>query len=262
MERISILIADDNEEYVNILAGHLGMLDDIRLAGVAKDGHDTVEKIKTLMPDIVIMDIVMPGMDGIGVLEKLVDTDLYYRPIIVIVSAISSDFIIKRTMELDAQYYFVKPVDLESLTPLIRHLYIERFKYPFPVGEADKDKLQRVMHEHEIISESEEHKIIGNIMKESGILPYASGYQYLLEAVHMDLKGTAPKKTIGREIYPIIAQKYGTTPQKVERAARSAVEKAMDGEGYSRQEMRMPVIYSFVSTIAEKARKELKKRKK
>ena len=126
-EKITVLIADDNQEFSRTLATYLGNEKDMEIIGVAKDGIEAVEKIKELSPDVAIIDIIMPHLDGLGVLEKV--NELEKTPICIMLSAVGQDKITQKSIALGADYYVVKPFDIGLLIKRIRE--IKNFK-PLP----------------------------------------------------------------------------------------------------------------------------------
>ncbi|NTV89116.1 MAG: response regulator [Clostridiales bacterium] len=261
MERISVLIADDSEEYSGMLHERLSKYEYLRIEGVAKNGHETLDKIYSILPDILLLDIVMPGIDGIEVLERLQSKDIHYRPIVVVISAVAVDFFIRRVMELGAHYYFVKPMDTAQLAPMLRDFYLDRFRIPDHEDEEKEIEKTLVLREQQIKANSAEINIVDGLLRKEGLNPFDSGYIYLREAILMDMDGTIPKKKVSRVIYPLIAKKFGTTPKKVERAARSAVEKVISLAGNEEPALERPVIYKFIVRISGKARIEFNNNK-
>ena len=121
-EKITVLIADDNQEFSMTLATYLKNQDDMVVVGRAKDGNEALDMIPNLMPDVVLLDVIMPHLDGIGVLEKLNMIKMNKRPICIMLSAVGQDKITRKAVELGAEYYVVKPFDIELLITRIREL--------------------------------------------------------------------------------------------------------------------------------------------
>ena len=113
--KISVLIADDNKEFCSILNDYLLNQRDIVVTGIAKDGKEALTLIEEKQPDLVILDIIMPHLDGLGVLERLQSMNLEKFPRIVVLSAVGQDMITQRAITLGADYYVVKPFDLSEL---------------------------------------------------------------------------------------------------------------------------------------------------
>ena len=125
-EKITILIADDNQDFSKTLATYLGNEKDMEVVGIAKDGVEAVEQIKELLPDVAILDVIMPHLDGLGVLEKINNSNIVKAPICVMLSAVGQDKITQKAIALGADYYVVKPFDIELLIKRIRE--IKNFK--------------------------------------------------------------------------------------------------------------------------------------
>jgi len=221
---ISVLIVDDNIEFGNLIHEYMNQQKDIKVVGVALDGLQAIEMIKILTPDVVILDIIMPNLDGIGVLENVSEMQLKPKPIFIILSALNQDGLIQKTISLGADYYIVKPFDLSVLVSRIRQIYNEKRK-TFHVynGIASEgfspynSKLMTAARKLEID--------VAKLLKTLGISPHMTGYKYLREAIKLSLKDSGKvKNSVTKVIYPAVAEKFSTTPQKVERAIRNAIE--------------------------------------
>lgn len=222
---ISVLIVDDNIEFANLLKDYMNQNDEIDVAGIAKDGLEGIDMIMALKPDVVVLDIIMPNLDGIGVLEKLINVDMDIRPLFIMLSAVGQDVFVQRAVELGAEYYIIKPFDVEVLTTRIKQLYREKYQSsftykpviatssPLPSG-STVDKTNDIEIE------------VTSLMREIGIPPHMSGYQYLREAIMQTVKNAKIFSSITKTLYPAVAERYNTTPQKVERAIRNAIESA------------------------------------
>jgi len=258
-KKITILMADDNREFCDAIINYLGKQSDMEVLDVAYDGHEAYQKIQTLKPDIAIIDGVMPKLDGLGVLEKLnLLEPAPYAPICIILSAITQDKITQKAIELGAEYYIAKPFDLESLVARIRQLK-EQLKDPFQKGvEARSQKNREV---------SLESKITG-ILHEIGVPAHIRGYHYMREAIIMAVDDLDILNYITKELYPTIARKMNTTPSRVERAIRHAIEVAWSrGKvevidslfGYTINNHKgKPTNSEFIALLADRLRLELK----
>ena len=114
-EKTTVLIADDNPEFSQTLMSYINKQEDMEVIAKAKDGEEAVEAISNLSPDIILLDVIMPHLDGIGVLERINTAQMNKRPIPIMLSAVGQDKITQRAIELGAQYYVVKPFDIELL---------------------------------------------------------------------------------------------------------------------------------------------------
>ncbi len=222
---ISVLIADDNFEFGDLLKDYMSQVDDIQIVGVARDGLQAMDMIASLKPDVVILDVIMPNLDGIGVLEKMSQVQSNRKPLFIMLSAIGQDIFIQQAISLGAEYYIVKPFDVDVLVSRIRQLYKEKrlssildsktFVRNTPPGNFRPNEQ---IHDLEIQ--------VTNLMRDVGIPPHMAGYQYMREAIIQTINNSKVFSSITKVLYPAVAEKYGSTPQKVERAIRNAIESA------------------------------------
>ena len=268
-EKIKVLVADDNRDFATTLISYLSNEDDMEVVEVAKDGNEAFEKIVATRPDIVLLDIIMPHLDGLGVLEKLNETDLEKRPMCIILSAVGQDKITQKAIALGAQYYIVKPFDIEILVKRIKEL-----KYFQPSQQKNNFISREIKAQYIDISpenkKNEENleALVTNIIHEVGVPAHIKGYQYLREAIIMVVNNIDVINQITKQLYPEIAQRYGTTPSRVERAIRHAIEVAWGrGQtevvesifGYTVSAAKgKPTNSEFIAMIADKLRLELK----
>lgn len=101
-EKIKILVSDDNQDFAKTLVNYLSKDEDLEVVGIARDGQDAYNKIKEFKPDVALLDIIMPHLDGLGVLERVNSSDLEKKPMCIILSAVGQDKITQRAIELGA----------------------------------------------------------------------------------------------------------------------------------------------------------------
>ena len=106
---IKVLLADDNREFCEIISRYLEKQDDMEVVGIANDGREVLDLLSTVKPDVIVLDIIMPHLDGLGVLERLNSMDLEQPPKVIVLSAVGQDKITQRAIALGADYYMVKP---------------------------------------------------------------------------------------------------------------------------------------------------------
>lgn len=261
--KIQIVIADDNKEFGDILCEYLSSQSDIEVVGLARDGNEACDLITSKMPDIAIIDIIMPHLDGLGVLEKLISLSLKKRPLFIVLSAVGQDKITQRALALGAEYYVVKPFDMEVLVSRIRqlrgtnHNAIIRSEYTM---ESKTPYLAPSQRNIEVE--------VTNIMHEIGVPAHIKGYQYLRDAIIMVVNDLDIINSITKQLYPTIARDYNTTPSRVERAIRHAIEvawsrgqvEAIDALfGYTVSIGKgKPTNSEFIAMVADKLRLEMK----
>lgn len=263
-EKISVLIADDNVQFGNMLQEFIDSNDDMHVVGVARDGVQAIDMIKNFNPDIVILDIIMPNLDGIGVLEKLSSLELSSKPAIIVLSALGQDVFIQNAMALGAGYYIVKPFDLNVLSTRIREIHKQKnFSLFTQFKQTDKDQnLNNTNEKDSYIRRDIEHDIetvVTDLIRSVGIPPHMMGYQYIREAVIQIINSPNVFNSMTKVLYPAVAKKYNSTPQRVERAIRNAIDSAWskgDPEhieatfGYKNK----PTNSEFIAMIADKTR--------
>ena len=120
-EKIKILIADDNLEFVSTLITYFDTQDDVEIIATAKDGQEAYDKIITQKPQVVLLDVIMPHLDGLGVLEKLISSNMEL-PICIMLSAVGQDKVTTQAINLGASYYILKPFKMDVLMIRIREL--------------------------------------------------------------------------------------------------------------------------------------------
>ena len=269
-EKITVLIADDNQEFARTLSKHIEQDDELEVIGMAKDGNEAVDLISNVEPDIVLLDVIMPHLDGLGVLEKISTLDIQKRPMCIMLSAVGQDKITSRAITLGAQYYVVKPFDMELLIKRIKDIKYykpEQFK---PLNLNSKEIKQQYIEISPDKKRDEEslEALVTNVIHEVGVPAHIKGYQYLREAIMMVVNDIDIINQITKYLYPNIAEKYKTTPSRVERAIRHAIEVAWGrGEqaivenifGYTISAAKgKPTNSEFIAMIADKLRLELK----
>ena len=261
--KISVLIADDNKEFCNILNDYLLNQRDIVVTGIAKDGLEALELIQEKKPDLVVLDIIMPHLDGLGVLERLSTMNLNPMPRIIVLSAVGQDKITQRAITLGADYYVVKPFDMDVFTKRIRQMFnntISGDSSKRTISLADVPEV-KIEHKKEPIDLESE---ITNIIHEIGVPAHIKGYMYLREAITMIVNDMELLSAVTKELYPSIAKKFNTTASRVERAIRHAIEVAWGrGQvdainklfGYTiHNDKGKPTNSEFIAMVADKLR--------
>lgn len=267
--KISVLIADDNKEFCSILNDYLLNQKDIVVTGIAKDGREALELIVERKPDLVILDIIMPHLDGLGVLEKLNTMDLEKTPRIIILSAVGQDKITQQAITLGADYYTVKPFDMEVFTKRIGEMF--NSAPTIQESSAQSNRVSYPTTSSYILTSEPKSKTpvdleteITNIIHEIGVPAHIKGYMYLREAITMVVNDMELLSAVTKELYPSIAKKYNTTASRVERAIRHAIEVAWGrGQieainklfGYTvHNDKGKPTNSEFIAIIADKLR--------
>ncbi|KPV56118.1 chemotaxis protein CheY [Paenibacillus sp. A3] len=223
MQTIEVLLADDNREFTNLLSEFIDDQADMQVTGVAYNGNDVLRLIEQgpRVPDVLILDIIMPHLDGLGVLEKLREMDLNPQPKIIMLTAFGQENITQKAVQLGASYYILKPFDMEILTNRIRQLI--GTSPAMPVMSSSSSQKANVV---QLPKGKNLDANITTIIHEIGVPAHIKGYQYLREAITMVYNNIEILGAITKTLYPAIAEKYKTTPSRVERAIRHAIEVA------------------------------------
>lgn len=230
MHRIEVLLADDNREFANLLSEYLGDQEDIEVVGVAYNGEEVMDLIegKGVIPDVLIVDVIMPHLDGLGVLERLREMQLDPAPKIIMLTAFGQENITQKAVQLGASYYILKPFDMDVLANRIRQLA----SGPAPAVSGGVSGFSSSPRKRSPGTAGKPHgrqnldANITNIIHEVGVPAHIKGYQYLRDAITMVYNNIELLSAVTKTLYPAIAEKYRTTPSRVERAIRHAIEVA------------------------------------
>jgi len=217
MEKVRVVVADDNLQLQSMIADYLHGQSGIEVVGMASNGVETIRLVQEEAPDVLVCDMIMPQMDGYGVLEQLASMKLTKKPGVIALTALGRDDFITRAINLGACYYMVKPFDFSILAQRI-------FETAGEIERADALSIRIRRDESEGEGNLEER--IANLFLTVGIPAHIKGYQYLREAVKMVIDNPDLMGRITKELYPGIAHRFGTTSSKVERAIRHAIEVA------------------------------------
>lgn len=263
MSKINVAIADDNEKMVNLLAGILTEENGIEIVGVASDGMRALEIIEEKQPDVVLLDLIMPKLDGLGVMERVKNSGTEgKKPAFIVVTAIGQEKITENAFAAGADYYLMKPFDADVLLSRVRSV---KKTESIQSNETARVSLRT---DKENSKERNLEADVTNIIHEIGVPAHIKGYQYLRDAIMMSVDDGEMLNSITKLLYPSIAKRHKTTPSRVERAIRHAIEVAwsrgkMDTIdelfGYTVSNGKgKPTNSEFVALIADKIRLEYK----
>lgn len=221
-KKISVVIADDNKDISNLLREYLSTDPEINVVGLARNGLETIDIVREKEPDLLLLDIIMPQLDGLGVLEKLKNLD--NKPKIIVYSAIAQDKITQTAIQLGADYYMVKDIDMKVLKSRIKLLFNMEEKQE--KAEQHYEPTEKFQRKTEIGEGADLVSEVSSILQELGIPPHIKGYQYLREAILLVIADLELLSAVTKELYPAIGKKFNTTPSRVERAIRHSIEVA------------------------------------
>ncbi len=252
MTKIRLMVADDNREFCELLRDYFSREPDTEVTAVAHNGQQVVELLEQVEVDVILLDIIMPHLDGLGVLERIAEMKLERRPKIVMLTAFGHEEMTRRTVELGADYYILKPFDLQVLAERVRQ-----------ICNASPAGRRRALAQSRRSLEAQVTELLHDI----GIPAHIKGYFYLREAVLMVVERMDLLNAVTKELYPSIARKFKTTASRVERAIRHAIEVAWTRGSWETinqlfghtisQERGKPTNSEFIAMVADRLRVQL-----
>ncbi|WKA56402.1 sporulation transcription factor Spo0A [Planococcus shixiaomingii] len=254
MDKIQVAIADDNRELVELMSDYLNSQPNMEVVAIAYNGKMCIDMLKDHQVDILLLDVIMPYLDGIAVLDAIKEDEELKNIAVIMLSAFGQEAIMSQAAQYGASYFIMKPFEAERLAMQINHIMQNGEK---SVVDPKTEK-------------SERDEKINDRIKEVGIPPHLIGYKYLKEAVSLVLDEPEMLNKVTKSLYPGVAKKFDTTPQRVERSIRSAIENAWKNNeidqlskifGYSEEHLEAkPSNSQFIGLVAESlkfARKEI-----
>ncbi|MDY3984026.1 sporulation transcription factor Spo0A [Dysosmobacter sp.] len=248
--RRTVLLADANEEFRGMLRDAIEKTEEFTVVGSAGDGTEAAQLIGRYHPELAVMDVVLPGLDGLGVLKQLKSRGDATK--VIMLSAFCSDQVVAEAMELGACYFLPKPFETEALLDRMRSVFGQT-----AAPESGSGALKNM---------------VTSIIHEIGVPAHIKGYQYLREAIIIAVNDMDVINAVTKVLYPEVAKRFGTTPSRVERAIRHAIEVAWDrGDletlqkyfGYTVSNAKgKPTNSEFIAMISDRLTLELKGRRK
>lgn len=263
MGAISVAIADDNERILELLSDIICGDKELKLVGKANNGEDVCTIIREKEPDVVLLDLIMPKMDGLSVMDQInKDKRISKRPDFIVVTAVGQERITEDAFQKGAQYYVMKPFQNEIILKYIKNIS----KKSERIGCAVSESYRRNVEEEEISIETR----VTDLIHEIGIPAHIKGYHYLRDAIIMAVEDMDVLNAVTKVLYPTVAKKHQTTSSRVERAIRHAIEVAWSrGKldtldelfGYTVSNGKgKPTNSEFIALIADTLRLEYKNR--
>lgn len=208
--KVRVLVADDNADFCSMLCDFFSAKPQLEVVGVVHDGREVISALKQNPVDVLLLDVIMPQFDGLAVLEELKRTGSKGNTKILMLSAFGQETMTQKAVELGADYFVIKPFDLDVLVRRI----LEIANGPdIPVRKTGA-----------VVTEAERQ--VSRIFAELGIPAHFRGYLYLREAVLMAITDPGVVNGITKKLYPTIAGRFNTTRHRVERSMRFAIERA------------------------------------
>ena len=242
-KEVKVVLVDGSEESRLLLGEYLQRAEGVALVGSTGNGNELSEMVERVKPDVVVMDVILPGADGMALLRQVAKTTR-----VIVISAFCSDRIIGEARQMGAWYFLPKPVNPEALSEHVRRS-----------AQAEDSGLRMPSLESAVTA----------IIHEVGVPAHIKGYQYVREAIILAVEDIEIINAVTKALYPAVAKQFGTTPSRVERAIRHAIEVAWDrGDletlqhyfGYTVNSAKgKPTNSEFIAMIADRIRLQQRK---
>ena len=214
MGDIKVILVDDNTELRRTMRGAIERQEGMLVAAECSSGLEALEALGKTQVDVVVLDVIMPQMDGYSFLEEMNRQALEHPPQVIVVSALGREDFIMRAVEMGARYYMIKPIEMSALISRIRDVCGRGVAVP------DTLRLSAASHAPSIDEK------LASLFLTIGIPAHIKGYAFLREAVKMVVECPDMINRITKELYPGIGKRFNTSASKVERAIRHAIEVA------------------------------------
>lgn len=208
---IRVLLAESPtaEHYQNEQA--LSRCDSVLLLPCVSDGADVIRVVKSGNVDLLLLDLLITGIDGISVLRELQDIPESQQPVIILLTAIRSELIINEAIRLGAVYSLLKPLDTRVMTQRVVDIYRT-------IKSTDVADAESALARNELRSST------ASFLREVGVPPHLLGYKFLLYTIEICVGDGGFRQGITTSLYPAVATLCHSSPQKVERSIRHAIE--------------------------------------
>ncbi|MBQ0038270.1 MAG: sporulation transcription factor Spo0A [Clostridiales bacterium] len=200
-----VLLADGSEEFRILLKEHIESTGEFTVVGSTGDGNEAMQLLRREKPELLIMDVVLPGLDGFGVLRQLSQEEM---PKVIVVSAFCSQRTVAEAVDLGVYFFLPKPCNEDSL--------LEHMRQACRTEEQEDDFSKTL------------EAMVTEVIHEIGVPAHIKGYQYLREAIMIAVEDMEVINAVTKVLYPEVAKRFSTTPSRVERAIRHAIEVAWD----------------------------------
>lgn len=212
MRELKVMIVEDNKQFAEAIQRFFSMKEVFQICGIAQNSLEAINLLKSVSPDIILLDLVMPQSDGFVLLEHMHNLMEVSKPEIIVLTSLNHESTIQRASDLGAAYYMAKPISLEDLHA--RCLDVIGFRSISPLKAPARQSSMT----------TEQH--VASIIFDMGVPSHSKGYEYLIEAICLVSQNSDLIYHITRQLYPLIGEKFKTTANSVERAIRHAIELA------------------------------------
>lgn len=216
-----ILIADSNLDFCRLISESFSRETDLEVIGTAADGLEALHLLTELKPDLLLLDLVLPKLDGLELLRRLSEAGV--RCSIIVLSGFVNSKVISDCSSLGVDYFIPKPCDISALFGRIRQLRGSAGQTSVPAAGVDCRQQTTARRQ-----DADLEAVVTDIIHEIGVPAHIKGYQYLREAIILTIRDMDMINAVTKVLYPEVAKKFNTTPSRVERAIRHAIEVAWD----------------------------------
>ena len=248
---VTVMIADNSEEFCAALTTALQRAGGFQVIATAGDGEQAVKLVSDRKPDVLVLDMMLPKRDGISVLKAI--SAMEHTPVILATSGFVTEYVASAAANYGARYLMLKPCDLSALVERLEEIRGSENQNKLLLRKGDKTSIE---------------SLVTSIIHEIGVPAHIKGYQYLREAIIIAVNDMDVINAITKVLYPQVAKTFQTTPSRVERAIRHAIEVAWDrGDldtlqrffGYTVSNTKgKPTNSEFIALIADKLQLQLK----
>ena len=250
-KQTTVMIADTSEEFCASLSAALQRSDGFQVIGTTNDGEQAIRMVTERKPGLLVLDLMLPKRDGIAVLKSI--SGVQPRPAILATSGFVTEYVASTAAGLGVQYLMLKPCDVSAVVERLEELRGGKDIRPAAPRPGSPASIE---------------SLVTSIIHEIGVPAHIKGYQYLREAIIIAVNDMDVINAITKVLYPQVAKTFGTTPSRVERAIRHAIEVAWDrGDldtlqrffGYTVSNTKgKPTNSEFIALIADKLQLQLK----
>ena len=220
--KIRVLIADLNTDFCRLLGEQMHEAGDMEVVGTASDGAEALRLTAELQPDVLLTELMLPRVDGLELLRRLPETG--QTPRVIVLTGFYNAKVVADCSALGADYFIPKPCDTQTLLGRVRQLAGREESRGVPAG----IDCRAVRSSAAQAPDAELEAQVTEVIHEIGVPAHIKGYQYLREAIILTIKDMEMINAVTKVLYPEVARHFGTTPSRVERAIRHAIEVAWD----------------------------------
>lgn len=253
MEKIKLMVIDDNRDFCRLVKDYTEHIDKIEYCGAAFDGISSLELIRSRRPDVILLDNVMPQLDGIGVMKHLRNFESNTKPKVVAITASPTETYLTEISRLGADYVISRNMDINEM--INRCILVTK-----------KTKTQKLEKNDDL------ENLITSAICTLGVPAHVNGYGYMRTSIDKVIKKPDLMQSVTKGLYPEVAKIHKTTPSKVERNIRNAIDIAWsrgDKQAYKKMfgttldfSKPKPTNSEFIAMVADKLRLAIKSNKK